>query len=83
MRLHIYSDLHLEFGGCEFPPEVRDGGLADLVLLAGDIDTKRRAPLWAAETFAAPVAMILGNHEAYGDSLTATIAAQRKSATEA
>ena len=83
MRLHIYSDLHLEFGGCEFPPEVRDGGLADLVLLAGDIDTKRRAPLWAAETFAAPVAMILGNHEAYGDSLTATIAAQRNSATEA
>jgi Icc-related predicted phosphoesterase len=83
MRLHVFSDLHLEFGACEFPPEVRDGGLADLVLLAGDIDTKRRAPLWAAEVFAAPVAMILGNHEAYGDSLTATIAAQRKSATEA
>ena len=55
MRLHVFSDLHLEFGACVFPPAVRDGGLADLVLLAGDIHTDRRAPLWAAETFAAPV----------------------------
>jgi|AraplaMF_Col_mMF_1032025.scaffolds.fasta_scaffold00054_100 predicted phosphodiesterase len=83
MRLHVFSDLHLEFGACVFPPAVRDGGLADLVLLAGDIHTDRRAPLWAAETFAAPVAMILGNHEAYGDNLTAAIDAQRMSATKA
>ena len=83
MRVHVFSDLHLEFGGCDFPPAVRDGRLADLVLLAGDIHTQSRGSAWAAETFAAPVAMILGNHEAYGDSLYATIAAQRKSATEA
>lgn len=80
MRVHVFSDLHLEFGACDFPPAVRAGQLADLVLLAGDIHTKRRAPLWAAETFAGPVAMILGNHEAYGDSLYAAIAAQRKDA---
>ena len=80
MRVHIFSDLHLEFGACEFPPEVRAGQAADLVLLAGDIHTQRRGPRWAADTFTAPVAMILGNHEAYGDSLTASIAAQRKSA---
>lgn len=80
MRVHIFSDLHLEFGACEFPPEVRAGHRADLVLLAGDIHTQRRSPLWAAETFAAPVAIILGNHEAYGDNLTASIAAQQKSA---
>jgi Icc-related predicted phosphoesterase len=81
MRVHVFSDLHLEFGACEFAPEVRAGRSADLVLLAGDIHTRRCAPLWAAETFAAPVAMILGNHEAYGDCLDAAIAAQRKSAT--
>jgi len=83
MRVHVCSDLHLEFGACEFPPEIRSGAAADLVLLAGDIHTRRRGPLWAAETFAAPVAMILGNHEAYGDSLFASIAAQRQDAAEA
>jgi len=83
MRVHVFSDLHLEFGRCEFAPEVRSGERADLVLLAGDIHTRRRGPLWAAETFLQPVAMILGNHEAYGDSLYASIAAQRKSAESA
>lgn len=83
MRVHVFSDLHLEFGACEFPPEVRTGNAADLVLLAGDIHTRRRSPLWAAETFAQPVAMILGNHEAYDDSLYAAIAAQRQGAADA
>ena len=83
MRLHLFSDLHLEFGPIDFPPEVRSGALADLVLLAGDIHTQRRGPRWAAQTFAQPVALILGNHEAYGDSLTACIAAHRKSAEDA
>jgi Icc-related predicted phosphoesterase len=82
MRVHVFSDLHLEFGPIALAPEVRSGGLADLVLLAGDIHTRRRGPLWAAEAFNQPVAMILGNHEAYGDSLYASIAAQRKAATE-
>jgi Icc-related predicted phosphoesterase len=80
MRVHVFSDLHLEFGDCAFPPEVRAGRLADLVLLAGDIHTRRRGLAWAAQTFATPVAMIFGNHEAYGDNLTASIAAQRNSA---
>jgi Icc-related predicted phosphoesterase len=82
MRVHVFSDLHLEFGPLALSPDVRSGRLADLVLLAGDIHTQRRGPLWAAETFAQPVAMILGNHEAYGDSLDASLAAQRKSAAE-
>jgi Icc-related predicted phosphoesterase len=51
MRIHLFSDLHLEFGKMAFPPEVRAGTLAELVLLAGDIDTRRRAPIWAAQTF--------------------------------
>jgi predicted phosphodiesterase len=82
MRVHVFSDLHLEFGPCAFPAAVREGRLADLVLLAGDIDTHRRAPRWAAETFRRPVAMILGNHESYGDNLHAAIAVRRMYADE-
>jgi predicted phosphodiesterase len=82
MHVHVFSDLHLEFGPIALPPDVRSGRLADLVLLAGDIHTDRRGPRWAAETFDQPVAMILGNHEAYGDSLYAAIAADRKTAAE-
>lgn len=83
MRVHVFSDLHLEFGPIEFTAAVRSGALADLVLLAGDIHTKRRGPPWAAATFSQPVAMIGGNHEAYGDSLYANIAANRKEAEDA
>ncbi len=82
MRVHVFSDLHLEFGACDFPPEVRSGETADLVLLAGDIHTQRRGAAWAAKTFATSVAMILGNHEAYGDSLAASCAAERQSAEQ-
>jgi Icc-related predicted phosphoesterase len=80
MRLHIFSDIHLEFAPCEFSQHVRSGALADLVILAGDIATKRRGPAWAAATFSQPVAMIGGNHEPYGDSLYASIATNRKNA---
>ena len=83
MRIHVFSDLHLEFGAIDFAPEVRTGELAELVLLAGDIDIKRRGPDWAAATFVQRVAIIGGNHEAYGDSLFATIAAARAAAERA
>jgi Icc-related predicted phosphoesterase len=83
MRLHIFSDLHLEFGALAFAPDVRSGQLAELVLLAGDIDVKRRGPDWAAASFMQRVAMIGGNHEAYGDSLFATLAAGRSAAARA
>ena len=80
MRLHLFSDLHLEFGPVRLSDEVRTGALADLVLLAGDIDVKRRAVAWAAATFSQPVCLIGGNHEVYKDSLFANIAASRKAA---
>jgi Icc-related predicted phosphoesterase len=83
MRVHAFSDLHLEFAPIEFPAAVRDGALADLVLLAGDIDVKRRAVPWAAATFKQPTALIGGNHEAYGDSLFAAIAESRRQADAA
>ncbi|TXH36971.1 MAG: hypothetical protein E6Q98_08655 [Rhodospirillaceae bacterium] len=83
MRIHLFSDLHLEFAPLELPESVRSGQLAELVLLAGDIHTKRRAPNWAAQTFTQPVALVGGNHEAYQDSLFASIAAHRRAAADA
>lgn len=83
MRLHLFSDLHLEFGPLELPESVISGQLAELVLLAGDIDVKRRSVKWAAATFSQPVAIIGGNHEGYRDSLFAMIAESRKQAEAA
>lgn len=80
MRLHLFSDLHLEFSPIEFPKESKSGELAELVLLAGDIHIKRRAVKWAANTFNQPIAIISGNHESYQDSLFAMIADNRKQA---
>jgi len=65
MKLHILSDLHLEFG--PFTPPETD---ADIVLLAGDIHLGKRGLDWAATTFAdKPVLYVLGNHEYYGKAL--------------
>src|SRR2546423_777594 len=44
MRLHILSDLHLEFGWVELPPTD-----ADLVILAGDIHLGREGLRWVQQ----------------------------------
>jgi hypothetical protein len=65
MKLHILSDLHLEFG--RFDPVRTD---ADVVLLAGDIDTGLGGLRWAMGHFPdRPVIYVLGNHEYYGNAL--------------
>ena len=60
MRILILSDLHLE---------VRQISLrevaADLVVLAGDIDTGAAGIEWAKRTFRVPVLYVAGNHEYY------------------
>jgi predicted phosphodiesterase len=61
VKLHILSDLHLEFG--EF--EVGDVD-ADAVILAGDTDRELRGLRWACEAFPdLPKLYVLGNHEFY------------------
>lgn len=61
MKLHLASDIHLEFGKFNHtPPE------CDVVVLAGDIGTGVSGVMWAGETFDKPVVMISGNHEFYG-----------------
>ena len=66
MRLHILSDLHLEFW--DFAVSAVD---ADVTILAGDIHTGRHGRQWArAQAFAdKPVVYVCGNHEFYGHSL--------------
>lgn len=61
MRLHILSDLHLEFA-----PFVPPATEADMVLLAGDIDLGIKGITWAKRTWPdRPVIYIAGNHEYY------------------
>ena len=65
MRLHILSDLLLEFEPFT-PPAVE----ADVVILAGDVGTGRNGLKWALKTFPdRPVIYVLGNHEFYGQKL--------------
>ncbi len=60
MKLHILSDLHLEFG--LFEPLKTN---ADVVILAGDINIGTKGIEWAKQHFMQPVLYILGNHEYY------------------
>ena len=77
MRLHILSDLHLEFE-LFTPPAVE----ADAVILAGDVSTGRNGLKWALMTFPGqPVIYVLGNHEFYGQKLQKLIEDLRKMAS--
>ncbi|OGA03708.1 MAG: hypothetical protein A3H35_07250 [Betaproteobacteria bacterium RIFCSPLOWO2_02_FULL_62_17] len=60
MRILVLSDLHLEVRQISLP-EVA----ADIVVLAGDIDTGAAGIEWAKRTFRVPVLYVAGNHEYY------------------
>lgn len=72
MRIHLLSDLHLEFH--PFIPAVSN---ADVVILAGDINVKNRGISWAKEVFAGPVLYVPGNHEFYSGHLDRTLEKMR------
>ncbi len=86
MKLHLISDLHNEFLRSRSVPPIAETD-ADLIVLAGDIDTGLRGLEWAAdeaERLGKPVIYVTGNHEyyRYDISLTAemrTFAAQHAS----
>jgi predicted phosphohydrolase len=70
MRVHILSDLHLEFA--PFQPNKVD---ADVVVLAGDVHTGTNGIKWILEAFRdKPVIYVLGNHEFYGQKIQKLIA---------
>jgi Icc-related predicted phosphoesterase len=65
MRVHILSDLHLEFA-----PFQTNNVNSDVVVLAGDVHTGRNGIKWILQTFAdRPVIYVLGNHEFYGQKI--------------
>jgi len=69
MKLHILSDLHLEFSA--FDPPATD---ADVIVLAGDIDKGNKGVYWARETFPdKPILYVPGNHEFYGTQRLETL----------
>jgi len=65
MRVHILSDLHLEFAAFK-PINVN----ADVVVLAGDVHTGKNGIKWILKAFPdRPVIYVLGNHEFYGQKI--------------
>jgi predicted phosphodiesterase len=65
MRLHVLSDLHLEYAPFT-SPDVD----ADVVVLAGDTAPGVAGVEWAARTFVdRPVLYLAGNHEFYNHAL--------------
>lgn len=76
MRLRILSDIHLEFG--DYVPPVVE---ADVVVLAGDVGKGTAVIPWAARHFPeTPCVFVPGNHEYYGGSFEAVLAALRAAA---
>ncbi|OYD93727.1 phosphoesterase [Nostoc sp. 'Peltigera membranacea cyanobiont' 210A] len=64
MKIHILSDLHLEFQPFNIPDMN-----TDIVVLAGDIDLRERGIKWAIQNIPnKPVIYVLGNHEYYGSA---------------
>jgi hypothetical protein len=62
MKLHLLSDLHLEFSA--FEPPATD---ADVIVLSGDIGKGNKGVYWARQNFPdKPILYVPGNHEFYG-----------------
>ncbi|MEX0958892.1 MAG: metallophosphoesterase family protein [Burkholderiales bacterium] len=77
MQIQILSDLHLEFSERHPPFEPPTTG-AEVIVLAGDIDTGTRAIDWAEATFPGKsVIYVPGNHEYYGEDFAETAMALR------
>lgn len=78
MRIQIVSDLHHEVVRHQTEEEPSDlpDARADVLVLAGDIDTGRRGLHWAAaqvDRLGIPAIYIVGNHEFYGERYPALV----------
>jgi predicted phosphodiesterase len=61
MKLHILSDIHIEFAPFQIPKTD-----ADVIILAGDIGVGLEGILWAKEQYIdKPILYVAGNHEYY------------------
>lgn len=69
MKLHLLSDLHMEFS--QFDPPATDAGV---VVLAGDIYKGDKGVFWARQAFPGKeIIYVPGNHEFYGTRRTETL----------
>ena len=69
MKLHVLSDLHLEFGPISLPETD-----ADVVILAGDLHIKQNGIRWIRENLEdKEVIYLAGNHEYYGEKFPGLI----------
>ena len=75
MRIHVLSDLHLDFS--PYTPQVT---AANVVILAGDIHIKGRSVEWAQQAFETPVLYVPGSHEFYSGHLAHTLTSMRSQA---
>lgn len=76
MKLHVLSDLHVEFGDFGVP----DVG-ADVVVLAGDTHVGSKGLRWVLDQdIKVPVIYVLGNHEFYRDKFPGLIDKLKKEA---
>ena len=67
MKIFPVSDMHLEFHHSPLPPY---RGLADVVVCAGDMHTRGRAPKYLRMIYDhQEVIYVAGNHEYYGSSI--------------
>ena len=77
-KLHILSDLHLEFANFETPHT-----WANVIVLAGDIGKGKTGVHWARETWPSKhIVYVPGNHEFYVHSRPETLDAMRIAAKE-
>lgn len=73
MKLHLLSDLHMEFS--QFDPPATDAGV---VVLAGDIYKGDKGVYWARQAFPGKeIIYVPGNHEFYGTRRTETLSLLR------
>jgi len=74
MKLHVLSDLHVEFAHLE--PPATD---CDVVVLAGDIGVGIGALDWVHDQFTdMPIIYVMGNHEYYGHDFNLKTEFQRR-----
>ncbi len=79
VRLHVLSDVHLEFGDFEVP-EID----ADAIVIAGDLHVGTRGIGWIEQHLPEiPVIYVLGNHEYYGEAMPKLLDNVRDAADEA
>ena len=75
VKLHILSDLHLEFSDFDLPETD-----ADIIVLAGDIGLGTKGLEWASQQTDKPILYVAGNHEYYNREYHSTLQNMRDTA---